>query len=743
MAGSSPIERWDYVGDGKATSFAFRVPIRMPGELVVYVGDALKRWPDDYAVAGAGDAQGGSVEFGVAPAPGTPIAIERRAPQESAAKQVAAALAAAGALLTAADAHAAIAVADHGAKGDGTTDDTDAIAAAEAARRPGQTLHFAAGTYLSRGNAVAKPGIWAFDPGATFRLADRRPAGTKLLRIESDDVVLRGGTFDGNRARQSAPSAQNAIHGIGRRNVHIDIDRITGAGAEGVYMADATDCSVRVRQADHTGLSAIQWYYTGTRSVTRCVTHGSTVDRADDAANLQGCIKYSKSGDAIGRIVDCAVVDCHARMHPDATGYGAVCIEFWGAGAYNRVAGCHVEGGVIGISIANGQTSGDVAGCTSADCAFEGIEIADSTHCTVSGNVVDGNDRTQIGFSIDGRNIPAISNSVTGNAVRSTTLSGITFYLRAKNSVACGNTVDFVASDAFGIRVLAASGVAISGNAIDGKGSGGFGIVVDKASDVTLTGNNIVDTAQQAVQVINDRPGTVDNVAIVGGLIDRTAMFQFIASGGGEIGPNCRHQAVTGWTVGMTSGGKAHGDVFDWAGFRGDFRGRGADPEGELAAGIGSTYRRLDGPPGHQLWLKESGSGPTGWRRVSYRLSTEAVVTAAALAAGPVVIVPAIPGARFRLREIVLTGVVGLAGGDRTVRIRDASGGTVWSSLSADAVRGNRPRFWGDPGVPIASAAAVTATSAAGEPIVAAYADGTADYVSGSIGLVVEYERVP
>ena len=741
MAGSSLTNRWDYVGDGKTTSFAYRTHVRAESELVVYVGGALQRWPADFTVSGAGRPDGGTVILTVAPPSAASVEIERRAPLEIAATQVAAAASAVGALLEAARADAAIAVADHGATGDGTTDVTDAIAAAEAARAPGQTMRFAAGTYLSRGNVVTKPGIWEFAPGATLRLADGQPAGAKLLRIDADDVLVRGGGFDGNRARQSAPNDQNCVFGAGRRNVHIDIDRVTDAGAQGVYMANATDCSIRVRRAERTSLTAIQWVYTGADSLTRCVTYGSTVDRSDDAANREGCIKYSKGGDATGRIVDCAIVDCHARMHSAATGYGAGCLEIWGAGAYNRIVGCHVEGSVIGISVANGQIHGAVVGNTTFDCSHEGIEIADSTHCSVNGNVVDGNGRMHIGISIDGANVAAVSNSVAGNTVRRASMSGITFYLRARNSVASGNAIDIAAPDAFGIRVLAASGVAIAGNAIDGNGTAAIGIVVDKASDVSLTGNNIANFVGQAVQVFTDRPGLIDNVAIVGGAIDHTGMFQFLASAGGEIGPSCRHQGVAGWAVGMASGAQAQGDVFDWAGFRGDFRARGADPEGELAAGTGSTYRRLDGTPGGQLWIKESGSGPIGWRKVSYRLTAEATVPAAALAAGPVVIVAGIPGARFRLRGIVLTGVAGLAGGDRSVRIRDASGSAVWSTLTADAVQGNRPRFWGDEGVPVDSGAAATAAGAAGEPIVAAYAGGTTDYATGAIGLVIEYER--
>ena len=178
MAGSSLVDRWDYVGDGRTRSFAYRARARAESELVVYVGGALRLWPSDYTVSGAGQPDGGAVVFAVAPPTGASVEIERRAPQDMATTPVAAAASAASALMAATRADAAIAVADHGAVGDGTTDDTDAIAAAEAARAPGQTLRFAAGTYLSRGNAVTKSGIWDFAPGATLRLAAGRPAGT-------------------------------------------------------------------------------------------------------------------------------------------------------------------------------------------------------------------------------------------------------------------------------------------------------------------------------------------------------------------------------------------------------------------------------------------------------------------------------------------------------------------------------------------------------------------------------------
>lgn len=44
----------------------------------------------------------------------------------------------------------------------------------------------------------------------------------------------------------------------------------------------------------------------------------------------------------------------------------------------------------------------------------------------------------------------------------------------------------------------------------------------------------------------------------------------------------------------------------------GDFYGSGS-PEGVLAAGVGSTYRRTDGATGTSFYIKESGTGNTGW----------------------------------------------------------------------------------------------------------------------------------
>lgn len=46
---------------------------------------------------------------------------------------------------------------------------------------------------------------------------------------------------------------------------------------------------------------------------------------------------------------------------------------------------------------------------------------------------------------------------------------------------------------------------------------------------------------------------------------------------------------------------------------RGRVRWGEGSPEGVVEAPVGTLYLRSDGGAGTVLWIKESGSGPTGW----------------------------------------------------------------------------------------------------------------------------------
>jgi hypothetical protein len=312
--------------------------------------------------------------------------------------------------------------------------------------------------------------------------------------------------------------------------------------------------------------------------------------------------------------------------------------------------------------------------------------------------------------------------------------------------VATGNTIDISDSGADGIYILASSDVALSGNGIEGHGTARLGIAIDKSSNISLIGNAITNFAAQAIQGIQDTVGTMDNISIAGGLIANTSYMQFITAGGGTLGTNICHSNIAGWAVGTTSIGLAFGDIYDWKNLRGNFRVTGGDPEGQLIGGVGSTCIRTDGAPGGQLWIKESSTGNTGWRKQGNLLTVEVSVSQSDLAAGGTkTLIAGLSGARYKLRGIRLSGAgtnFSGGGGDRDIAIQDASGTTIWSALTAAKVQALAATDWGQTGVPFpANAAHLTAQSVAGENVVAKYVGGTTDYSAGSLTLVIDCER--
>ena len=624
---------------------------------------------------------------------------------------------------------------DYGAVGDGATDDTAALAAAIAACSAGQRLRLVAGrTYIATGITLNRAGMVLDLNGATIRLAANAGAGAKLVTIGADDVAIAGpGTLDGNRANQSVTANQAVVYDRGFDRLAVAGIHITGGGVYGFYGEDTADCRVRGCRVTDCATVAIQWV-TVAGNVASCVTADCFVDQT---ATAGAGIHYSQS--VAQGIEDCRIDGCRVACSALAA---VDVVHFWGAGTRNSVVDTHVSGGDIGISIANGQSHSRVVGCTAFDAGAIGIEVADSTYCAVVGCAVDGNGNTPTGISIDGSTTDAQSTAVTGNTVQGVTGQGILLFSGAPGSTVAGNAVNLSAAGAFGIRVLASPRVTLSGNNLEGNGTASLGIVIDKSSYVSCDGNAITNWAAQAIAAVQDMAGTLDYISITGGLIENTLFFQFLASGGGALGTHISHANVAGWaTVSLTA---ALGDVWDRKNFIGRFHGAGASPEGLVAAGVGSLYVQTDGAAGNQLWVKESGTGSAGWRRQENRLTVEITVSQADLAAaGTKTLVAAVPGARFKVRNILLSGAgTSFAGGDRNIAIRDSSGTTVFTVMTAAGVQALAATRWGDAGVPFpATAVDLTGESVAGEALVASYSGGTTDYAAGSLTLIIEYER--
>ena len=128
----------------------------------------------------------------------------------------------------------ALDVTDFGAKGDGATDDTDAIERALAALRPGGSLSFPAGRTFghSRVIVVDTPNTRILGPGRLLAMAE----ATSAVQIDADGVTVRGLSFGvaSTTQRWSAP-AQHKLYLGTRKNIVVRDVSIDGSAAAGLF----------------------------------------------------------------------------------------------------------------------------------------------------------------------------------------------------------------------------------------------------------------------------------------------------------------------------------------------------------------------------------------------------------------------------------------------------------------------------------------------------------------------------
>ena len=171
----------------------------------------------------------------------------------------------------------------------------------------------------------------------------------------------------------------------------------------------------------------------------------------------------------------------------------------------------------------------------------------------------------------------------------------------------------------------------------------------------------------------------------------------------------------------------------------------------KTSAGSGIILR-----PGEERWLRADGTNVVAISRPIYTISEalatmvgeqqvfEVTVGQAALAsAGTVALITAKNGEQWKVREIFLSGAgtnFSGGGGDRDLDIKEAS--TIYATVPAATLQTLAAARWGDGGVPFpATAAHLTAATAAGADLVAAYSGGTADYTAGALTLIIVAER--
>lgn len=164
-----------------------------------------------------------------------------------------------------------VSVASTGATGDGVTDDTAAVRAAIISAAGGET-YFPPGTYVLDGLVVDNAARLQLDPAATL-LAKPNSSKGEMIAFVGTELIIRGGTINGNRANQSGRPVIVGSEVQQGKTVDIAEVHFTGTVKAVLYMSNFGGLASIQRclftdQAEHTGvlnegLSAIVFVTSG------------------------------------------------------------------------------------------------------------------------------------------------------------------------------------------------------------------------------------------------------------------------------------------------------------------------------------------------------------------------------------------------------------------------------------------------------------------------------------------------
>jgi nitrous oxidase accessory protein NosD len=446
----------------------------------------------------------------------------------------------------------------YGATGDGTTDDTAAILAAEtAAAASGGILYFPPGTYLT-GPLVAKSNVWYRGAGIGATTLKAKAGATSVIggsAVSQTNLRISDLTIDGNEAALAVTSYGIAL--VQYTRIVIDHVRVKNTRNIGIYLYQCIDGLI-----EGCGIDSIAQ----TRSVT--------IDGTQAAINLFGCTRIRVVDNRIDTVNDSGIL-CGSTTCREITIVGNTIRNpaYIGIalGTTNRAAtvtGNTIVGSVEGGIDPGSCISSTIMGNTMIDCG-NGIVFDGAVDSICTGNTVNnatGVDSLHFGSGIGAANSKRLV--IEGNSVADTYGSGYSFdicddlLVRGNIAKNCGGTGSAVGT--YNGFVLAASGAANRVRFIDNQ------IIDDRGTPRTGYGISIKPFGS----------GTLTDVRVVG-----------TVTSGMVTGPVLWNSTVTGYFEHTGSG----------------------TPESVYIAPIGSVFHRTNGGAGTSFYVKETGTGNTGW----------------------------------------------------------------------------------------------------------------------------------
>ena len=511
-----------------------------------------------------------------------------------------------------------VSVKDFGAVGDGVTDDTAAIQSALSSGS--KNIQFTPATYLINGGLT----LTASDTnlictGATIKLKNNA-SSKSMLFITGANCVVDGGTWDGNKT-----NGNNTGSTCDSFNVAMYADRCTvkninsintfGIGIKG-FANFLSALNNRIRNTENYGIffdGSAAVSHTGNRAI------GNTIDMSEGLITTQnqgqGILFTAGTGQAQTdwELSNNNIIGPQTSVQDQAINLNV-------RGRNGIVSNNTTRYGAMGFS--EGGTNTVIDGNRFLDLVGTiryGIELTAGSS-VISNNMITGAIRG-ISASSTTQNLDNLT--ITGNNVTATT-NGLFLQvgvgLQGRNIVVSGNY--FNASVAIQIA-RDVKNLTISSNVLVGLSptfASGRGVYIDTpAADayVFITGNTIVNVQRPYViysasaTTFNYLFATNNNLSLAGSNANSSV---WTIEGAAVIGT----AVISANNINPSTIGFEYSVVNQSSNIRIQYG--TSTPEGAITAGIGSLFINKSGGTGTTLYVKQTGTGNTGWAAVNTKL---------------------------------------------------------------------------------------------------------------------------
>jgi hypothetical protein len=334
---------------------------------------------------------------------------------------------------------------DFGAVGDGTTDNTAALMAADAAAASlGKALHLPAGTYICGPLSVSAPWVGEGRENTIIKRLSTAPT-MSFLTASGTSFSLSRLTIDGNRSANS-----NGCHNI-----------YCGSGVSEINLKDVCSRNARANQGWGTGA-----YIEGGAEAI-----GSTIS---------DCLFTTNDSDGLSISNISNLVITGSTFYAN-TGNGAW-INNYDQTFVQKLLFCRISDNHFTTNSAAGLVLGNFVQNNNFNQPIYDIGNPEANYCTVTGNSSTGNG--SYGFDLSGWAIAAVGNVSYNNAVSTPSAAGILFnctYGLLNSNVVYKN------QGGFGIDAGGAQACGIQGNVI--TWNAGVGLNLEGGPFAKVSGN--------------------------------------------------------------------------------------------------------------------------------------------------------------------------------------------------------------------------------------------------------------